>query len=129
MRDFPVPNIGTAAVHSAVPALDGSVWLAEQGSNKSEDGSHNGEGYRIPGPISARERGIEDGDPKHTIRLDASGKVWTSGVPLTRFDPETGKFTRFREGEYAYDVKPDKNGDVWLQTRGQTRSARSKGKQ
>ena len=25
---------GTAAVHSAVPAADGSVWLTEQGSNK-----------------------------------------------------------------------------------------------
>ena len=34
MQDFPVPNIGTAAIHSAVPAPDGSVWLAEQGSNK-----------------------------------------------------------------------------------------------
>src|SRR5580704_13858295 len=34
MKDFSVPNIGTAAVHSAVPAADGSVWLTEQGSNK-----------------------------------------------------------------------------------------------
>ena len=34
MQDFPVANIGTAAIHSAVPAPDGSVWLAEQASNK-----------------------------------------------------------------------------------------------
>ena len=34
MLDFPVPNIGTAAVHSAVPAADGTVWLTEQGANK-----------------------------------------------------------------------------------------------
>src|SRR6266576_579425 len=115
MRDFPVPNIGTAAVHSAVPALDGSVWLAEQGSNKigrwdpiTERVTEYQDQY-LPG-----KEGIEDGGSKHTIRLDPSGKVWTSGVPLTRFDPETGKFTRFREGEYAYDVKPDKNGDVWF---------------
>ena len=115
MRDFPVPNIGTAAVHSAVPALDGSVWLAEQGPNKigrwdplTERVTEYQDLY-LPG-----KEGIEDGGSKHTIRLDPSGKVWTSGVPLTRFDPETGKFTRFREGEYAYDVKPDKNGDVWF---------------
>src|SRR6266566_6635498 len=115
MRDFPVPNIGTAAVHSAVPALDGSVWLAEQGPNKigrwdplTERVTEYQDQY-LPG-----KEGIEDGGSKHTIRLDPSGKVWTSGVPLTRFDPETGKFTRFREGEYAYDVKPDKNGDVWF---------------
>ena len=34
MKEFPVPNLGTAAIHSAVPAPDGSVWLTEQGSDK-----------------------------------------------------------------------------------------------
>ena len=34
MQDFAVPNVGTAGVHSAVPAPDGSVWIAEQGSNR-----------------------------------------------------------------------------------------------
>ena len=47
------------------------------------------------------KEGIEDGGSKHTVRIDPTGKVWTSGVPLTRFDPETGKFARFVEGEYA----------------------------
>jgi virginiamycin B lyase len=115
MQDFPVPNIGTAGVHSAVPALDGSVWLAEQGPNKvgrwdpvTQKVTEYQDQY-LPG-----KEGIEDGGSKHTVRLDPSGKVWISGVPLTRFDPETGKFTRFVEGEYAYDVKPDKNGDVWF---------------
>jgi len=34
IKEFPVPNVGTAAIHSAVPAPDGSVWLTQQGSNK-----------------------------------------------------------------------------------------------
>jgi cytochrome c5 len=34
VQEYPVPNKGTAAIHSAVPAPDGSVWLTEQGSNK-----------------------------------------------------------------------------------------------
>ena len=34
MQDFPVPNEGTAAVHSAIAAPDGSVWLTEQASDK-----------------------------------------------------------------------------------------------
>jgi cytochrome c5 len=34
VKEYPVPNMGTAAIHSAVPAPDGSVWLTEQGSNK-----------------------------------------------------------------------------------------------
>jgi len=115
MRDFPVPNIGTAGVHSAVPAPDGSVWLAEQGSNKlgkwdptTQKVSEYQDQY-----VSGKE-GIEDGGSKHTVRIDPSGKVWVSGVPLVRFDPETEKFTRFIEGEYAYDVKLDKNGDAWF---------------
>ena len=115
MKDFPIPFAGTGGVHSAVPAADGSVWLAEQGSNRvgkwdpvTQRITEYQDAY-LPG-----KEGIEDGGSKHTIRIDPSGKVWASGVPLTRFDPETGKFARFVEGEYAYDVKPDKNGDAWF---------------
>jgi virginiamycin B lyase len=115
MKDFSIPFTGTGGVHSAVPAADGSVWLAEQGSNRigrwdpaTEKITEFQDAY-LPG-----KEGIEDGGSKHTVRMDPSGKVWTSGVPLTRFDPETGKFDRFVEGVYAYDVKPDKNGDAWF---------------
>jgi virginiamycin B lyase len=116
MKDFSIPFTGTGGVHSAVPAADGSVWIAEQGSNRigrwdptTQQITEYQDTY-LPG-----KEGIEDGGSKHTIRIDPSGKVWTSGVPLTRFDPETGKFTRFdSEGDYIYDVKPDKNGDVWF---------------
>jgi virginiamycin B lyase len=115
MQDFPVPNVGTAGVHSAVPAPDGSVWLAEQGSNKL--GRWDPETQKIteyqdqylPG-----KEGIEDGGSKHTVRLDPSGKVWCSGGVMSRFDTETGKFTQFDKEDYVYDVKPDKNGDVWF---------------
>ena len=115
MKDFSIPFTGTGAVHSAVPAADGSVWIAEQGSNRvgrwdpaTQLITEYQDAY-LPG-----KEGIEDGGSKHTVRIDPSGKVWTSGVPLARFDPETGKFARFVEGEYAYDVKPDKNGDAWF---------------
>jgi virginiamycin B lyase len=115
MQDYPVPHIGTAGVHSAVPAPDGSVWLTEQGPNKLgrwDPATRKIVEYQdqfLPG-----KEGIEDGGSKHTLRLDPSGKVWASGGPLTRFDPETGEFTRFEEVETAYDVKPDKSGDVWF---------------
>ena len=115
MQDFPVPNAGTAGVHSAVPAPDGSVWLAEQGSNKLgrwDPATQKVSEYQDQ--YVAGKEGIEDGGSKHTVRIDPAGKVWVSGVPLVRFDPETQKFTRFIEGEYAYDVKPDKNGDAWF---------------
>jgi virginiamycin B lyase len=115
MQDFTVPNVGPAGVHSAIPASDGSVWLAEQGANKigkwdsaTQKITEYQDAY-LPG-----KEGISEGGQKHTLRLDPSGNVWSSGVPLTRFDPETKKFTRFNEVAESYDVKPDQNGDVWF---------------
>ena len=34
IQEFRVPNQTTAAIHSAVPAPDGTVWFSEQGANK-----------------------------------------------------------------------------------------------
>src|SRR5580704_6635139 len=115
MKDFSIPFTGTGGGHSAVPSPDGSVWIAEQGSNrigKWDPATQKITEYQdayLPG-----KEGIEDGGSKHTIRVDPSGKVWATGVPLVRFDPETGKFARVVEGEYTYDVKLDKNGDAWF---------------
>jgi virginiamycin B lyase len=116
MQDFTVPHIGTAGVHSTIPAPDGSVWVAEQGSNKvarwdptTQKITEYQDSY-VPG-----KEGISRYGEKHTIRLDPSGNVWASGVPLTKFDPKTGEFTRFdTEVPSTYDVKADKNGDVWF---------------
>lgn len=104
MRDFSVPNIGTAAIHSAIPAPDGSVWLAEQATDKI--------GRWDPETQQITE--YQDTKSKHTVRVDSRGTVWLTGSPLTKFDPATGKFTHFDEVAQSYDVKPDKNGDVWF---------------
>jgi virginiamycin B lyase len=115
MQDFSAPNVGTAAIHSAVPAADGSVWLSEQGSNKigrwdptTQKITEFQDAY-VPG-----KEGTLVGGQKHTVRVDPSGNVWASGAPLTKFDPETKKFTRFEEVPSVYDVKPNANGDVWF---------------
>src|ERR1022692_1215376 len=114
MQDFSVPNIGTAAVHSAVPATDGSVWLTEQGSNKI--GKWDPATQRIvefqdaylPGKL-----GYGAGS-KHTVRFDPDGNAWASGNPLTRFDRKTQKITRFDDIKSTYDVKEDKHGNIWF---------------
>ena len=119
MQDFTVPSKGTAAIHSAVPGPDGAVWLAESGLNtiarwdpSTKKITEYQDAY-IPG-----KEGTGEGGGKHTVRLDPSGNVWGSGAPLTKFDPETRKYTRFEQVLFAYDVKPDKNGDVWFTTYG-----------
>jgi virginiamycin B lyase len=129
MDDFSIPRVGTAAIHSAVPGPDGSVWLAESGMNtiaRWDPATQKITEYQdryLPG-----KEGIGEGGSKHTVRLDPSGNVWGSGAPLTKFDPETGKFTRFENVSFAYDVKPDKNGDVWFTESGASQIGKVDGK-
>ncbi len=115
MQDFPVPNQGTAAVHSAIAAPDGSVWLTEQASDKlgrwdptTQKITEYQDTY-LPG-----KEGREDGGSRHTVRIDSKGTVWSSGYPLTRFDPETGKYNDFPEAAHTYSLTFDKNENVWF---------------
>lgn len=115
MQDFPVPNVGTAAVHSAIAAPDGSVWLTEQASDKlgrwdptTQKITEYQDTY-LPG-----KEGREDGGSRHTVRIDSKGMVWSSGYPLTRFDPETGKFHDFPEAAHTYSVTFDQDENVWF---------------
>ena len=114
MQDYTVPNMGTAAVHSAVPATDGSVWLSEQGSNKigvwdphTKEITEFQDAY-LPGRL-----GYGAGS-KHTVRFDHDGNVWASGWPLTRLDRKTKKITRFDDIRSTYDVKEDHDGNIWF---------------
>ncbi len=114
MQDYSVPNMGTAAIHSAVPAPDGSVWLTEQGSNKlgqwdpqTRVVTEYQDAY-LPGKL-----GYGAGS-KHTLRYDGDGNVWASGSPLTRLDRKTKKYTRFDDIRAVYDVKEDSNGNIWF---------------
>jgi virginiamycin B lyase len=104
IKEFPVPNVGTAAIHSAVPAPDGSVWLTQQGSNKL--GRWDPETQKITE--------FQDTIRKHTIRIDPkTGHVWSTGG-LTRFDPKTEKFTHIPEVPTSYGLDLDKDGNVWF---------------
>jgi virginiamycin B lyase len=114
-QDFSAPNVGTAAIHSAVPAPDGSVWLTEQGSNKlgrwdpaTQKITEFQDSYR-PG-----KEGFMNGGSKHTVRFDPAGNVWATGDPLSRFDPESKKFTDFWETSTTYSLAPDREGNMWF---------------
>src|SRR5438552_2173733 len=103
MTEWPVPEMDTALIHPAVPAPDGSVWLAEAGSKKL--GRYD--------PKTGKVTEYQDDWRKHTIRVHPDGSIWSTGG-LTRFDPKTEKFTHITEVPTAYGIAPDKEGTVWF---------------
>jgi virginiamycin B lyase len=54
------------------------------------------------------------GGSKHTLRIDAQGRVWATGGPLTVFDPRTKEFTQLKEIPSAYGLALDKEGNCWF---------------
>ena len=104
IKEYPVPNMGTAAIHSAVPAPDGSVWLTEQGSNKL--------GRWDPQTQQITE--YQDTVGKHTVRVDPkTGMVWSTGA-MSRFDPKTEKYTHIPEVPTCYGIALDQDGNAWF---------------
>ena len=103
IKEFRVPNMGPALIHSAVPAPDGSVWITEAGSKKL--------GRWDPATQQITE--YQDDWRKHTIRLHPDGSIWSTGG-LTRFDPKTGTFTHIRDVPSAYGIALDQQGNVWF---------------
>lgn len=110
VQEFRVPFTGTAGIHSAVPAADGSVWLAEQGSNRlGRWDPKTREITEFQDDNAGGRRGS-----KHTVRIDAHGDVWSTGSPFTKFDPKTGKFTHYADVPSSYGVALAKDGTAWF---------------
>ena len=113
VKEYEVPNEKAVAIHSAYPAPDGTVWLAEFGVNKlgrwdskTEKLTEYSDTY-LPG-----KEGLVAGGGKHTVRIGPDGVAWASGSRISRFDPKTGKFTDFNQPTYGVVV--DKDGNCWF---------------
>ena len=103
MKEFPVPNLGTAAIHSAVPAPDGSVWLTEQGSDKL--GKWDPETQKITE--------FQDDGASTPSRSRPDGMVWSTGA-LTRLRSEDREVHHIPEVPIAYGITLDKDSNVWF---------------
>ncbi len=101
--EFPAPHLGTAMIHSAVPAPDGSVWLTEAGSKKL--------GHWEPSTGVITE--YQDTWGKHTVKIHPDGRVFSSGG-LSVFDPKTKEFTHIAEVPSAYGLDLDSAKNVWF---------------
>ncbi len=122
MKDYAAPNDSTDplnttdGIHSVSDGPDGRVWFAEQGTNKlgmwdpKTDKITQFQDERLPNDRP------ESGGSKHTTRVDPDGYVWSTGIPLSRFDPKTEKFTDYRDvAKSTYGIQnADKNGIIWF---------------
>ena len=115
MQDFPVPNVGTAAVHSAVRRAGRFRVAHRAGLRQTRPlGPEDAKITEYQDAYAPGLEGREDGGSRHTVRIDSKGMVWSSGYPLTRFDPETGKFNDFPEAAHTYSLTFDKDENVWF---------------
>jgi virginiamycin B lyase len=115
MREWQVPYTGQASIHSVVAAPDGTVWFSDQAQNKiGKLDPKTGKivAYDAP-PLRPDASGLERGS-KHTLAIDLSGNVWSTGGPLAKFDPKTEKFTNYAEVPSVYGVAVDKENNVWF---------------
>src|SRR6202158_4411700 len=93
VKEYEVPNEKAVAIHSAYPAPDGTVWLAEFGVNKlgrwdskTEKLTEYSDTY-LPG-----KEGLVAGGGKHTVRIGPDGVACASGSPIRRLHPKTREF-------------------------------------
>jgi virginiamycin B lyase len=122
MESFAVPYTGAALIHSVMPAPDGSVWLTESGRSHSlgrwDPVTQKITEYRDNPKTDMSGLGalpeLSGAGLKHTVRVAPNGMVWSSGAPLTKLNPRTGKYTHFYQAPFTYDVEIATNGDVWF---------------
>ena len=102
-----------AAIHSVSPN-DQVVWLAAADANKLGrlDRRTGGIGLIAPPPVPPPGGRLGRGSI-HDVWTDSKGIVWTTGNPLQRFDPASGKWTQVLELPDTYGMAIDQNGDIW----------------
>ncbi len=91
--------------------LDGAVWIAEQAVNKVakwDPKTHEITEYRDT------DQTPNGGGSKHTLAIGPLGDVWATGGPsVSRFDPETHKFSHY-DVKGSYGLVFDKDGNCWV---------------
>jgi virginiamycin B lyase len=108
---FPLPFDKTAGIHSAVPSPDGTVWFTEAALGRlGQLDPKTGKIVEFQNPPT--ENGRRNGT--HTVRVDDSGRIWSSGGPaISMLDPATKQFQHFDLGG-TYGNVTGHNGDEWF---------------
>jgi virginiamycin B lyase len=108
---FRLPFDKTAGIHSAVPSQDGTVWFTEFALGRlGQLDPKTGKIVEFPNPPD--EQGRPNGN--HTVRVDDSGRVWSSGGrAISLLNPATKEWRHFDLGG-TYGNVTGHNGDEWF---------------
>ena len=113
-REYKVPYPKRAAIHSAVPSPDGTVWATEASTafRIAQFDPKTEKFTEYPDPRSKGDRG------KHTNLVDSKGRVWsTGGYTITMFDPATKKYSYYGDKPLdwgTYGIAADKEDNIWF---------------
>ncbi|MGH9628864.1 MAG: ligand-binding sensor domain-containing protein [Bryobacteraceae bacterium] len=100
----------------------GFMWFATQGGLNHYDGAVITQYRHDP-----RNANSPSGDFITDVLEDKHGYIWFSSPGLNRFDPKTGKFTRYRPANlpetkndpfFISRIHQDRHGFLWLATHG-----------
>lgn len=124
IEEYHVPETRPAHIHSAVMASDGMVWAAESsGVHKvARFDPKTKEWKEFEDPSTVATRGTMNGR-RHTVHVGPDGSIWSSGTPVTRFNPKTGEAKAYPTGS-AYGLDMDKEGNVWFTQLGESNLGR-----
>ena len=107
-REFEMPAPKSGA-HNPWVARNGMVWVTENGVHK----------LAVLDPETGKitEYTPPPGAGTHTLKEDSQGNIWTSGGKITKFDPNTKKFTVYDATSATYDLGLDSGDNAWGATR------------
>jgi virginiamycin B lyase len=106
VTEYSIPGVSQASNHSTRLAADGSVWFTEQAQNVI------GRLDPATGEISTYTDNVPG--RRHTMVFDSKGAVYSTGEPLSKFDPKTRQFTNYPEVPTAYGLAPDSKDNIWF---------------
>ena len=106
VTEYLIPGVDQASNHATRLAPDGGVWFTEQAQN-------------VIGRLDPKTNEIatyKDDVPgrRHTLVVDSKGVVYSTGEPLSKFDPTTKEFTNYPDVPSAYGVTLDANDVAWF---------------
>ncbi|HVB34111.1 MAG TPA: carboxypeptidase regulatory-like domain-containing protein [Patescibacteria group bacterium] len=116
---YHAPCSHAANIHAIEIGPRGDAWFGESGCNSVgrvdvKTGKVTEYYEKYPPGLEWGSRGGERHDA-HAMLVDGKLYVFSSGLPPSRLDPATGKFTQVPGLAHSYDVYEDKlNGNLWF---------------